>query len=75
MRVTDIDMDTSGAPRGRFQSLELGLLLELDPRNYSIIPVDTVGFLHITRAVEGLQGWQSHEWIRRHQTGPPVALR
>eukprot|EP00959_Pyramimonas_sp_CCMP1952_P176045 3678996-Pyramimonas_sp.AAC.1 len=75
LRVTDIDLHTSGASVGRFQSSELDLLLELGLRSYSIIRVDTVGFLHLTRAVGGLQGWKSHEWIRRHQTRPPVAFR
>ncbi len=56
LRVTDIDFHTSGASVRRFQSSELGLLLELGPRNYSIIRVDTVGFLHLTRALGELQG-------------------
>ena len=75
LRVTYIDLHTSGVFVDRFQSSELGLLLELDRENYSIIRVDTVGFLHLTRAVGGLHGWESHEWIGRHQTRPPVAFR
>jgi hypothetical protein len=54
LQVTYIDLHTSGASFGRFQSSELGLLLELGSQNYYIIRVDTVGFLHLTRAVGGL---------------------
>ncbi len=47
LRVTYIDFHTSGACVGRFQSSELGLLLELGSQNYYII---RVGWL---------QGWES----------------
>ena len=61
LQVACIDLHTSGTSFGRFQSSELGLLLELGSQNYYIIRIDTVGFLHLTRAVGELQGWESHE--------------
>ena len=60
LRVIEIDLHTSDAFVGRFESSELDLLLEADSRNYCIIRVilrDALGFLHLTRAVGGLQGW------------------
>ena len=59
LRVIEIDFHTSGAFVNRFESSELGLLLETGLRNYYYIRVilrDAVGVLHLTRAVGGLQG-------------------
>ena len=59
LRVIEVDLHTLGAFVGRFESSELGLLLETGLQNYYIIRVilrDAVGFLHLTRAVGRLHG-------------------
>eukprot|EP00959_Pyramimonas_sp_CCMP1952_P084794 1773236-Pyramimonas_sp.AAC.1 len=54
--VTGIDLKTSDASAFAIQSSEFGLLPESGLRNYYIVPERCCRFLHLTRAVGGLQG-------------------